>query len=295
MYVDVRYELLRAAPRIDHGSIVSDFPSIRVLVDPSRAAGHFEALAERRLGRNIPAWALDWFSPYSLSMITSLDRNSRKVKAHGLLNLPRLGAVLPEVLYSYVHTEEYPEIEWPAEGIQRHSRGALTLDVAMRMDDEALEAARSRWNSETPSTPLQLEGRHLVEAVFDNRDGGAYLAVASFMRARGVNLNEEERDISLSSLQFVRSARLELNPVGEDALAIRLALEVVPEARDRIAVHNMKAAMDEGFEKWGERLAQDHGLKLTGTGTWRENVLDYDFRLRSFDKALDLFVEGELF
>ena len=61
VYVDLRYELIRAAPRVEHESFVTNFPSVRILVDPSRAGGRFESFAERK--RMSLDEAEKWLSP----------------------------------------------------------------------------------------------------------------------------------------------------------------------------------------------------------------------------------------
>lgn len=134
-----------------------------------------------------------------------------------------------------------------------------------------------------------------MEAVFDNRDGGAYLAVASLLHAYGFNLDEEEEDIGLTSLQFVRSARLEIDLISDETVAIRFSLDVVPGTRDRMAVVNMKVGLEKVFGKMGERARDRHGLTLSGDSAWKGDTLEFDYRLRPADRFIEQILGGEFF
>lgn len=295
VFLDLRYELIRPAPQIDHATLYDAHPTVRVVIDPARSVGRVEAIAERYAGRDIPSWLIDLALPHSVSIIATPDPDTRTIRFNALLNARRLGGEVAKALNTFSFWDEYPEFAWAPERLVRRGRGAVTLDAHVAMDPDALDAVWRIWSPGDPLAPLPVDGRHLVEVVFDNRDGGAYLVVASLLSAYGIELGEEEESFSLTSLQFVTNARIELDLVRDDTLAIRVALDVPPEARHRMAVLNMKEAMDRGFESWGGRLKREYGLELTGSGTWRRNLLEYEFRLRPFDRAIDLLLEGKLF
>ena len=98
------------------------------------------------------------------------------------------------------------------------------------MEPEAHEAAWYLWKQSFKPAPLRLEGGHFIEVVMDNRDGGAYLSVASILHAFDIKPNEAETDISLSSLKFVTQSRMHADILNDGSLTMYLSITIKPEA-----------------------------------------------------------------
>ena len=107
-------------------------------------------------------------------------------------------------------------------------------------------------------------------------------------------LDEQMEDISLTSFQFIYSARLAIDMTSRNALKFFMAIKIVPEAVNRLAVINLKGFLDDGFDAWTEVFEKEHGIAFTGSSSWNENVIEYDYRLDDVKKALQLFLEGRL-
>ncbi|MCH7959728.1 MAG: hypothetical protein IID08_06340 [Candidatus Hydrogenedentes bacterium] len=293
--LDLRYSVIRETPPVDHESFTDLHPSVRVFVNPSRAGDRLGAVLEQRLGRPVPGWVVDAILPHALSLIVFANHDSGRIEMSGMLNTRRLDPLIREMIDVFDIAARYPEIAWSEQGVIRAERGVLLHDASVVMEAEAKEAAWYVWKHGFEPRPLPLEGNHLIEVVFDNRDGGAYLAVASLLNAYGFNLDEEEEDIGLTSLQFVRSARLEIDFVADDAVAIRFSLDVVPGTRNRMAVVNMKVGLDRVFTEAGERAQERHDLTLSGDSEWKGDTLEFDYRLRPADRFIEQILGGEFF
>jgi hypothetical protein len=130
--------------------------------------------------------------------------------------------------------------------------------------------------------------------VMDNRRGHAFLVVASMLEAFDIHLDAEKTDISLSSLQFVREARLTADLTRSDSLRIRFVLEILPDDIEKLGVVNLKVGIDELFEEIGTRWRRDHGLRLEGESAWDGTRIVYEYRLSSARKAFHLLVTDQL-
>ena len=150
------------------------------------------------------------------------------------------------------------------------------------------------WKQSFKPAAIPFQGAHFIEVVMDNRDGGAYLAVASILHAFDIDLNESETDISLSSLKFVTKARMSIDVTPTDLLLFRLAIEVRPDAVNRLGVINLKVGIEELFTQWSETLLTEHEITVEGKSDWNENVMLFHYRLNGASKALRLAIDGEL-
>ena len=80
-----------------------------------------------------------------------------------------------------------------------------------------------------------------------------------------------------------------------DLLLFRLAIEVRPDAVNRLGVINLKVGIEELLAEWSERLFTEHEIVLEGKNEWNENVMLFQYRLKGASKALRLAIDGELF
>ena len=294
MFIEWRYGLFRTAPRIDRSTLVSG-PGIVVIFDPAKASTQIAELVRERAGFAVPLWAIERALPYEAAIMAGPDHDRSEIDLTCFINPRRLGPALVRELNAASIETRVPEIRWSSEGVSRASPGVVTLEGTVPMEPEAQEAAYYLWNQSFKPTPLEPAGGHLLEVIADNRDGGAYLAVASLLHAYDINLDEKETDISLSSLKFVLKGHLTADIVSADALVVRFTIDVRPDAIDRLGVINLKVGIDELFNEWGARLARDHGITLAGGSRWNDTVMEFTYRLNHPVDVIRLAFKGELF
>ncbi len=293
-YVDARWGAIASAPAVSLSPVPGTDRVIYAAVDPGRAAAAIGAVVESWAGRSIPSWVVEMALPHALYGALGTDYDSGRIALRFLLNERRLGPVIASVLSGLDIPGRYSAIDWKPAGVALERRGVITLEGGAPMEPEAREAVWYSWNQSLKRSPLELEGGHAFEIVADNRSGGAYLAVASLLEAFDYELNEDEQKISLSSLKFVVEARASIDLLDNGAAAIALSLEIAPEAVERVGVVNLKVGIDEGFQTWTADLDDTHGIALTGASAWKENVIEWRYRLERAADVARLAIEGKL-
>lgn len=265
LFLQWRYGVFFAGPRLDRLNLVSE-PGIVAVVDPAIAVPLIGDIIEKETGYRVPAAVIERILPYEAALLTQSDHNDDRINVTAYVNTRRLGRDLANQLNQQGLLDRLDKINWSPDGFTRETAGIVRANGFVPMEREAREAAWYYWKQTLKPKPLTIEGGHLFEAVFDNRDGDAYLAIASLLHTFDIDLDEKETDISLSSLQFVLKARLTADLVPEDALHIHMRIDIKPEAIDRLGVINLKAGIEELFYKLSERLYRDHGFELQGRG-----------------------------
>lgn len=268
---------------------------MRFRVDPSVVTSRVKRVLDEVFSRAVPLWAIEQFLPYEGSVILSNDFDSGNVVIHVLVNERRMGPVIVTLFNESATKNALPrEVAWDDNGMVFEKRGVITVEGKMGMDTEAKEAVWYQWHHPAILRPIPLRGGHLFEGVLDNRDGGAYLVTASYLKAFHIVLDKREQEISLSTLQFVTSVRVEADVIEPDTLKIRLEFDIVPEARNRLAVINLKVAIDESFEQRARQLKRDHEISFIGTSRWVGTTIIWEYEMDKLDEASALAIDNRL-
>ena len=294
-YVDRQYHAVLAGPVVDHLTLTDLKPSLRAVIDPGPMSDVLREQINAVLPREAPGWLVDALLPHGASLIMGLAEDGEEVGVHFLLNARRLDSLIAENFNLAEVPGRFPEIQWSSEGMKAESRGALTLTGSFAVDASAQEEAFYRWRRTLVETPVALEGGHLLEAVADNREGGAYVVVASLMKLYDYDLEAEAEDVSLASFQFVTQARLTVDRVGDDALHMRLAMPVIEEFKDRVAVLNLRAFLDDVLQQGTEDFERYHGMRFVGESRWEGSTMVFEYELGEMRKLIELIAEGRLF
>jgi len=141
---------------------------------------------------------------------------------------------------------------------------------------------------------MELSEEHFIEGLFDNRIGSGYLAMASLLKAFGIELDENKQNISLSSFQFVLSTRLAIDVLNDNSVKFRMVIEVLPEAKQRLAVINLKVGLDDVFETYRHTLKSDYGITMTGGSEQTNHVIEYKYRIENAVKLVEIILVGDL-
>lgn len=287
-----RYGFLRTGPRVDR-SIVAVGSGVIAVVDPVE----LEPLARDEIRASmpwrVPDWVLRRMLPHDGGVAAALNLEQQRVDLRVYVNPKSLAPVARRLGGTLKFSTPFPRIRWK-KGAEEPLPGLLVKEGVVPFAPEAEDAFWYTWNQTIEPAPLVLEGGHLFEAIFDNRQGHAFLIVASLLETYDIELGAEETDISLSSLQFVHAARLSVDLAPGDSLRIRFTLEIMPEHIEKLGVVNLKVGLDDVFAEYSERWKQDHGLRLEGHSAWDGTRVVYDYRLSSAREAFHLLVLGEL-
>ena len=77
-------------------------------------------------------------------------------------------------------------------------------------------------------------------------------------------------------------------------MRMRLVLDIVPDAIDRLGVINLKVGVAEAIEELAARWKEDHRLALEGEARWEGTTIVYEYRLKGARKFLGLLRDGRL-
>ncbi len=293
-YVEFRLQVLRRSPEVDLSRIAAE-SSIVAVVRPELAIDQIESILSERVGFSVPRWIVRRALPFQAAIVTSSDYDDSEVDLTAFLNPRHFGKELQGRLNKRGIQSILPEIQWAEAGIVTETPGVLQAQGAVAMETEAQEAAWYLWKQSFKPAPLPFKGQHFIEVVMDNRDGGAYLAVASLLHAFGIKLDEDQTDISLSSLKFVTESRMLVDIAPEDILVLRLSIEIRPDAVNRLGVINFKVGITELIVGWGEMLTTEYALPFEGESSWDENVMHFNYRVKGATKVMQIAMEGKLF
>ena len=292
---DSRYEALRAAPRISHAEVVAFYPSVRILLDLSKVRPRVAAMVNEYAPWKVPGWALDWILPYETVLVFGPNHDKAEIDVLVFVNTRRLGKPIAARISREMVLEYAPNIEWNEGGLTSPSRGALTLEGTVEMEPDSMEASWWQWDHTITPEPLPLDRNHLLEAVFDNRDGGSYVSVLSLLDAYNFKLTDDAKNVFLGTIRNALSVRITADVTADDAVHMRMAIEIRPESRKRLAVASMKSGIDDLLEDTFERLEREHGLQVEGSVEWKDNILVYDYRFEDSEKVLDLLINRQIF
>lgn len=288
--IDVRYGVLlptlRAKP-----DIALDKSAVQVVVDPDAIGPLLPSAAAPVLP--VPGWLLHFFIPYEAGGVGVVDFDAETIALTGYLNARRLAPFIAREAAKVDLKRQAPHIRWNGPAYEARP-GLLIFDGTIPLDPDAEESFGYMWDQGMTPPPLAMEGGHFVEAVLDNRRGHAYLAFASFVRAYDIDLSENQHEIELASLQFVREARFTMDYLPPDSFEMRLVLEITREGIDKLGVVNLKVAIEEAIQKLGHEWEKKYDISLTGESRWEETSIVYEYELESARKWLGLIRDGEL-
>ena len=293
LFIELRFSVLRSSPKVDRTTLL-EHPSVVAIIDPNTVKAQIAAAVRERIGYPVPRWLIESVLPHEISLMTQSDYDQNEVDLTFFINPRRGDPAIAQQINKAGLQSLVPKVQWASEGLVRQSSGVLTARGTVPMEPEAQEAAWFLWNQSFKAAPVPVEGGHFIEIVMDNRDGGAYLAVASLLQAFDIEMDKTQTDISLSSLKFILKARMHVDVTSGDTLMLSFTIVVRPEAVNRLGVINLKVGIDELFTRWGETLASKHDITLVGQSEWEENVMEFRYRISDARKMIRLAINREL-
>lgn len=275
---EFHFNALRSAPQVDRKTL-SKKSNLTIIVQPDKAPGFIHSLAEELAGRSIPAWLLPFATPHEAGVFFSENMENDTVEILAYTSLKRFSKPAESMSQSRALDSFVKQISWTPNQLVSPERGVLVASGAIDSDIEALDQIYLQWGEEGVLVPRSISGQHLWELLFDNRAGKAYLSMASLMTAFDVKLKSEHMDILLSSIQFVTTMRAYADVTEDDVLHIAIDIDIVPTARNRIGVVNLKGGIDEGFAELGKALKKRHNILVEGSSGWVDTTMQFRYTI----------------
>lgn len=284
VFLDVRYGLVRPAPHVSHAGLADEHTAIRLVVDASRATDEIHSYVNRY--RPVPKWVLPYFTPYELALLIGADVEEEKVFVAFHVMERRLGPVILDYANRLRVHDDFTFIEWAPPDMRESRAGVLTVTGTLDMEKEVGDQAWLLWNQSRTLPSLQLEGGHFAELVMDNRQAGAYAAMASFLPHYRIETEELEKDDVVEMISELKAARLVADFQRSNQIRLHMTLEFREEEIEDISL-SMKLLVDLIVDAVKEALKQRIDVDFEGGTKWENNILVGEFLLSDVDKILD--------
>jgi hypothetical protein len=285
-------QFLRTAPPANRSALAPN-PNLQLLLQPQKAPGFIHTVAEQQAGRSIPQWLLNRAMPYEMGVLFYEGESSDNIQVTAYSSMPHLAKPATRFLQGTPLSEIDSDIEWAQETVSLPVAGLVQAQGSVPADSETNEAVFYQWGSAKPLTSMSLTGDHFGEMVFDNRAGQAYLSLASFMTAHGLDFGENHDKI-LASFQFVISMRAHVNITANNEAKVFIGIEIQPENKNKLGVGALHGGLKEAFVELGKTLEAQHQIALTGDSDWNENVIEFNYTIENATQVAALLASGQL-
>ena len=286
-------QFIRTTDRVDRTKLVQT-PNLQLLMQPQKAPEFIQSLAEKKTGRSIPGFLLNRALPSEMGMLFYEDADSDNVMLCSYTSMPHFSKAANRVLQDSELKAIAPNIRWDLPTVQYPETGLLLAKGNVPVDTATSEAVFYQWGGSRPLTTLSLSGNHFGEMVFDNRAGQAYLTMASFMKAHGLDFGDKHSKI-LASFQFVISIRAHVDVTPANQLQVYIGIEIQPDNINKLGVGTLHGGVQEAFVELGKSLQEKHQITLSGGSEWNDNVIEFNYLIENATQVASLVAEGKLF
>jgi len=177
VYGEMRFGLVRAGTPESHDRFVTDTTRARILIRPLMAQNLFDAWFPSE--RKPPTWLLTRVLPHEVAFVFSPDIQAGTSGLTLYVNEQRFGPVVADVVNQSGFIGQYDFLQWKRGGLTMEHRGSLAAHGTLQIPSPVADTARRNWGIVQGLEPLEVEGTHFFEAIFDNRDGGAFALMCS--------------------------------------------------------------------------------------------------------------------
>ena len=277
LVAELVFGAIRSAPRVDRSAFIDD-ANLVMVVQPEKAPKFMESIAREATGYTIPSWLLQRSMPHELGIAFTENESNSEIHVSAYGSMQRFAKSVLFLDHAKHLDSTIDEIQWNPTSIEQPQRGILQASGIVQPDLDALDQVYLQWGESSLLVPKTVSGDHFWELLFDNRAGKAYLSMASMMTAFDYKFSEKNMEIMLSSIQFVTEARAYADISENDILEITIDMDIVPSARNRIGVLNLKGAIDEGFAEFNRRM-EDEGsdIRIEGSSDWNEMTIEFRY------------------
>ena len=281
-YANSQYDFLFAGPQISHETLLTPGVRIRAVAKPALA----KPIVSKMLGASAPSpWILDRVIPYEAALLASPDIGTGRIDIKLFLNPQRLAPIIAQAADSYSIPQKIGYITWPSQTFDVSTRGVLSLDGFMDIDDATANLIRSEWGTvQIPNLP-PFEGGHLAEASIDNRAGRLFTIVSVFAN-QGLMALPMPAESLRKTIAPIATMSINTDLAGDAELAIHVVVDCQPTAEEG-QVTGVNFALG-GIIGELSRIAGDRGATLTGNKRVEGTTIAGDYSLKNLSALLKI-------
>lgn len=287
---DQKFGIITTSPRVSHQTLVKPETRGIIAIDPMKAQDLVARFAEY-----IPAWILprvlpveratllNKVLPFESAVLLNVDQVLSDLNFTAFINDQRLGPVICEE----INKQELPTplSDWMKEKMQVKERGVLVREGSTRMPRGMLTRIQEQWKDAPKVTePLKLNGGHLVEAAFDNRDGSAIAIIASLVGQAGFFDPEKSLEPGqMGLLAAFQAIRLSIDTMLGNEVKIVFTIECDPAQPEMVSVLQM--AVETGFS-YVQPVAAMQSIQIDGATTVNGNIIESVYTIKDYPAIL---------
>lgn len=271
--------LLTSAPQVDFESLADIHPGLRVQINTAPIRDELLAQARSSGKVQVPDWLLNALLPHGVSVwfAPNFDRNTIEIRT--LVQERRGGPLIARILNREGVLADVEQFAFDVEGFQTPRRGAVTVNGWFPLEKSSGDQLFKEFEKNPVPVLQAMDGDHLLELRANNSNSAAYLVFASLLFAFDIDLDAQEEQISLTSFQYVEQISLTADVVLGDSVGFVCEMDIEPGQKNKIAIVNLKAGLEELLERVGKDIKKKHGLELTGQTEWHGDTLVFTYRL----------------
>lgn len=280
--VNQKFAILFASPRVSYETLVRPETRAEIVLDVPKAQ---EIIKKKLLaGVSVPDWVLPRVLPYQAALVANMDSDRGEINLTLFINDQRLALVLVD----QVNRLRFPAPfdRWFKDKMVWKERGSMLRKGVAPMDPAFLAKLKEILKGKSgAAVPLKIEGGHLFEAVFDNRDGSAMAIIGTLASALGVPVTDYAWEGYVGALTPLDTVRLQADLGNDKALVAHLALECAPDTEPN-AAQFLLLGLQMGLPQLQGELSKK-GITLKGNATVEKNVIKGDYTIPNFDQVID--------
>ncbi len=258
---ELRYGLVRGGQPESHARFVGDTTRARIIIRPLLAQDLFEASFPT--DRKPPAWLLARVLPHELAFIFSPKIADRQSEILLYINEQRFGPVVANIMNQSGIMGQYDYLRWDPPGLKMERRGSIVANGTLNIPAPVSETAMRSWGLVQGLEPLDVDGGHFLEAVFDNRDGGAFALMCALYDYGMLGDPQAPLEDEVETFLSIASIHVSADATVSGDLDLIVRLESAPSARGAdidANAFNLEVAIGE----FSRVLRESYGAEVRG-------------------------------
>ncbi len=258
---EMRFGLIRAGKPESHGEFVTGDTRARILIRPLMAQNLFDAWIPS--DRKPPTWLLTRVLPHELAFVFSPDIQQGESGISFYVNEQRLGPVIANLVNQSNLLRQQDHLRWNGDGMTAEKRGSVVAHGTLKIPDRVTAIAQQHWGIVQGLEPLEVEGTHFVEAIFDNRDGGAFVLMCALYTYGLLGEPQAPLEDEYDTFLSIASIHVVADTTPEGDLQLVVTLKSSPSARGEdidANAFNLEVAIGE----FARVLRDSYGAELRG-------------------------------
>lgn len=265
---------LAISEEVSHATLANAQTRVRAVVKLDKLRDLLLTMLPPEVQTQMPAWLpytkeelAEEVLPREVALLAGPNYSKNEYEITLFANERRGGPYITKVVNESKVFDQVQIVKWSPDLAILRQRGVITASGSIPMPEDTEMLVLEKWTHDAPEQPLEIEGDHLVEAVFDNRNGDA-MALFNVFYSQQVPDWREKTDpainMAVGMLPLLYTIRLEADLKGEDEALVRLLIHGAEDLKSQLNF----IANGIVLPRLKHDLKQQQGLILDGEFVW---------------------------